>query len=139
MNSLADKIVRLTPEGADVFVGNYDMFLEQTENEQEGGNQPEKEKKQAGSGGQTYLERKKQRSERTRARTALRRKEEEISSLEARIDELNGQLDDESLATDYEKISRLTSELAETNAQLEQAMEDWESLAETVAAFSEDD
>ncbi len=139
MNALADKIVRLTPEGADVFVGNYDMFLEQTENEQEGGNQPEKEKKQAGSGGQTYLERKKQRSERTRARTALRRKEEEISSLEARIDELNGQLDDESLATDYEKISRLTSELAETNAQLEQAMEDWESLAETVAAFSEDD
>lgn len=138
INALADKVICLQPSGADVYKGNYDTYLAAVEN----GDTPETAKqpeKKLGSGGQTYLERKKIRSEHTRAKTALRRKEEEISELEAKIDDLNRQLEDDSISTDYEKISELTSQLAEANDSLEKAMEDWEVLAETVSSFDEED
>ena len=61
-----------------------------------------------------------------------------MSELEEQIDALNTQLNDESIASDFEKISGLSEQLAETNARLDAAMEEWEKLAETVSAFEED-
>lgn len=138
INALADKVVCLTPDGAQVYKGNYNTYLSESEAEETGADSPQPEK-QLGSGGQTYLERKKLRSERTRARTALRRKEEEITELETRIDDLSGKLEDEQISTDYETITDLTSQLAEANARLETAMEDWEVLAETVSSLEEEE
>ncbi len=137
INALADKVVCLRADGSETVVGNYDAFL-LAEEKRLSGTDDAKEEKQLGSGGQTYLERKKQRSERTKAKTALRRKEEEISQLEEQIEDLSNRLDDDSIATDFEKISKLSEELAQANASLEQAMEDWETLAEVVNSFEED-
>lgn len=139
INALADKVINLTPDGAEVYKGNYNTYLTESEKAATGGTSESAPEKQLGSGGQTYLERKKLRSERTKTKTALRRKEEEISEYEAKIDALSAQLDDESISTDYEKISDLTSRLAEANADLESAMEDWEVLAETVSSFEEEE
>ena len=140
INALADKVVRLRPDGSDVTVGNYDAFFAGEQKRRAAAENPEAavEEKKVGAGGQSYLENKKRRSERTKARTALRRKEQEVSELEEQIDALNTQLNDESIASDFEKISGLSEQLAEINARLDAAMEEWEKLAETVSAFEED-
>lgn len=139
INALADKVINLTPDGAEVYKGNYNTYLAESEKATAGKTAESAPEKQPGSGGQTYLERKKLRSERTKAKTALRRKEEEISEYEAKIDALSARLEDDSISTDYEKISDLTSQLADANAGLESAMEDWEVLAETVSSFEEEE
>ena len=139
INKLADKIVLLKPEGSTTYTGNYDAYLEALEREAQ--NLPAEEakpKKEMGAGGQSYLEKKKLRSEQTRAKTALRNKEKEIESLEARIEELNERLNDPAKATDFTYITEHSEQLAEANAALEQAMEDWETLAEAVSEFEED-
>ena len=142
INRLADKIVLLRPDGTRTFKGNYDDFTETLEREKtsgvsEDGTAEKPAEKTVGKGGQAYLDKKKLRSEQTRAKTALKRKEQEVSTLEARIEELNEELEKDEYASDFEKITELSAELAECNEKLEAAMEEWESLAETVSSFTD--
>ena len=53
------------------------------------------------------------------------------------IELLNEQLNDESLATDFQKMTELTEALAARNRELEETMESWEALAEEVHNFEE--
>ena len=124
----------LRPDGVRVYEGGFDEYQEALDREAKeaavaGAGKPEKE---LGKGGQQYENKKKLRSERTKARTAVTRKEEEISALEARIEDLTAQLDDPAISADYEKISALSAELADANEQLETAMAEWEELSETL-------
>lgn len=140
INALADKVVRLRPDGTDVIKGNYDDFLAFEEARLAGApdDTSAAPKKEMGSGGKTYLEQKKLRSERTKMRTALRRTEARIEELEGTVESLNAKLEDPALATDYETITELTGELAAANAELEKTLETWEELAETVGQFDEE-
>ncbi len=90
-----------------------------------------------GAGGLSYQEQKRLRSERTKKKTALRRAEERIDELEAAIESLTEQMNDESIATDFEKMTELTEEMAARNGELETTMEEWERLAEEVANFED--
>jgi ATP-binding cassette subfamily F protein 3 len=90
-----------------------------------------------GTGGLSYQEQKRLRSERTKKKTALRRAEERIDELEAAIESLTEQMNDESIATDFEKMTELTEEMAARNGELETTMEEWERLAEEVANFED--
>lgn len=138
MNRLADKIIHLDQEGARVYKGNYDDYVKEVERRGTGGAEEKApEEKRVGAGGQNYLEQKKLRSERTKAKTALKRAEEKIEKLEQRQEELTAALDAEDIASDFEAISKLSEELADCNMQLEAAMEEWETLAETVNAYEE--
>ena len=134
INELADKVMDLRPDGVRVYEGGFDEYQEALDREAKeaavaGAGKPEKE---LGKGGQQYENKKKLRSERTKARTAVTRKEEEISALETRIEDLTAQLDDPAISADYEKISALSAELADANEQLETAMAEWEELSETL-------
>lgn len=135
INRLADKVVELTSEGAETFVGNFDDYRREKERRGEDGTSLEKQEKQMGAGGLSYQEQKRLRSERTKKKTALRKAEERITELEADIETLNEQLNDPSLATDFEKMTELTEALAASNAELETTMETWEQLAEEVSSF----
>ncbi len=138
INALADKVVELRADGAETFVGNFDNYHDELERRKAGGGtSPEKPVKQMGAGGLSYQEQKRLRSERTKKKTALRRAEERITELETEIETLSEQLNDDSIATDFEKMTELTEQLATLNAELETTMEEWESLAEEVADFDE--
>ncbi|MBQ6785559.1 MAG: ABC-F family ATP-binding cassette domain-containing protein, partial [Clostridia bacterium] len=138
INALADKVVELRPDGAETFVGNFDDY--RTEKERRGttdGTSPGKAEKQMGAGGLSYQEQKRIRSERTKKKTALRKAESRIAELEEQIDAVSGQLNDESIASDFEKMTELTGQMAVLNTELEATMAEWESLAEEVANFED--
>ena len=138
INALADKVVELRPDGAETFVGNFDDY--RTEKERRGttdGISPGKAEKQMGAGGLSYQEQKRIRSERTKKKTALRKAESRIAELEEQIDAVSGQLNDESIASDFEKMTELTGQMAVLNTELETTMAEWESLAEEVANFED--
>ena len=46
-------------------------------------------------------------------------------------------MNDESIATDFEKMTELTEQMAARNGELETTMEEWERLAEEVANFED--
>lgn len=138
INKLADKIVLLKPDGSTTYTGNYDEYLAALEREQQGQPKETAPRKELGTGGKSYLDQKRLRSERTKARTALRNKETEIQKLEAQIEDLNGMLNDPAKATDFEYITKTSEELAKANGLLEAALEDWETLAERVSEYEED-
>ena len=129
INALADKVVELRPDGAETYAGNFDAY--KAEKERRGtsdGTSPEKAEKQMG---------KRLRSDRTKKKTALRRAEERINELEAEIESFTEQMNDESIATDFEKMTELTEQMAARNGELETTMEEWERLAEEVANFED--
>lgn len=138
INALATKVVELRPDGTETFVGNYDTYHAEMERRKEnGGILPEKQTKRMGTGGLSYQEQKRLRSERTKKKTALRRTEERVNELEAELESLQEQMNEEGVATDFEKMTELTERLGALNTELDACMEQWESLAEEVAGFEE--
>lgn len=136
INSLADKVVELKKDGADVYVGNYDNYIEAKEKtaSEDISDAP---KKEMGAGGKSYNEQKLLRRERTKIKTALRKAEELIAELEEKIELKNEELNSLADASDYEKTFALTNELAELEERLAGAMEDWENLAEQSLEFED--
>ncbi len=82
--------------------------------------------KQPGTGGATYLERKKAASELRKAKSAVARLEKEIEELEQKNDEINTLLTLPENRVDYEKVQQLSKELSENEAELERKMAEWE-------------
>lgn len=136
INSLADKVVELKKDGADVYVGNYDNYIEAKEKtvSEDISDAP---KKEMGAGGKSYNEQKLLRRERTKIKTALRKAEELIAELEEKIELKNEELNSLADASDYEKTFALTNELAELEERLAGAMEEWENLAEQSLEFED--
>lgn len=137
INRLADKIVELRPSGAEMFDGDFDGYLAELERRGDSGGPVEKEEKQMGAGGLSYQEQKRLRSERTKKKTALRKAEQRIGELEAEMETVSAAMNDPSIATDFEAMTRQTEQLAGLQAELETTMEQWESLAEEVSQFEE--
>lgn len=67
--------------------------------------------------------------EKAKREKALKKCEEKIALLEAKIKELNSELQIEENLTDYVKLSTLQSELEQADAELLIAMEEWETLS----------
>lgn len=145
INKLATKIVELKPTGARVFDGDYDAYADFVAAERmnlESGDSnsasamPQKE---MGAGGKSYHLQKQRRSEMTKLKTALKNKESEIASLEERIEFLKSELSKDEYATDYEKITELTTEMAEADTALDEAMAAWEEISEKLEEFADVD
>ncbi len=131
INRLATKILWLQSGDITSFSGNYDEFVE-------GGRKPraevvEKKKKQMGSGGAEYHERKQRQSEIRRLKGAISRLEKEIEETEAETLELNERLSNPEISADYEKTLELTERLNETNDKLENLYEEWSKISELLS------
>lgn len=138
INKLSNKIIELRSEGSRVVPGNYENYEQLIISE----SLPEAEiktavKKEIGSGGKGYLDKKQRRSEFTKLKTSLRKTEEEIERLENEINDLNAALNDDSVSSDYERISELSDKLAQSNSALDTAMEMWEELSEKFTEYEE--
>ncbi len=70
--------------------------------------------------------------EKARRERALKKCEEQIAALEAKFDELQSELNNESNQSDYVKLSQLQEELAVVSEELEKQMLLWEELASAV-------
>ncbi len=67
--------------------------------------------------------------EKSRRERALKKAEETVEKLEARLSELETMLTDEAIQSDYIKLDELQNKMADVNSQLEAAMAKWEELA----------
>ena len=132
INKLADKIYVLGPQGARLYRGNYDAYLEQRAQEQErehqaeGGAQPPKVN--------LYKLRKERESALRKKRTALRRLEEQIETNDKQAKALEEQLQDPDFAADYEAVTAASQEIAQLHQQGEDLLEEWSRLSEEIEA-----
>ncbi|MGN1456430.1 MAG: ribosomal protection-like ABC-F family protein [Acutalibacteraceae bacterium] len=127
INSLADKIFYLTPNGIEKFEGNYDDFLSKFEpfRQPEKSAEPRQEK-------QTEYKNKKERDAlRRKARARLVKLETEIAEKEDLLSTLNSQLNSPEISSDYEKILDTTNKINETQSLLDSMYSEWEQLSET--------
>ena len=114
----------LTPQGAELYRGNYDYYLEKRQAELE------KEEQKVPPKVNLYKQRKERESELRRMRTALKKLEAEIEENDAKRGELEERLNDPDVAADYEELTRVTGELTELSARSEELLLEWTELSE---------
>lgn len=123
INRMADKVIRLTEDGCQVFPGNYDNYLEKF-HEQSAPVQTE----QAPQKENSYKLRKEQESNKRKLLGRIRRCEEAISAAEAEVEQLRQQLEQDDVMADYSRVLELTAQMDEKNRSIEQLMNEWEAL-----------
>ncbi|MBQ3692106.1 MAG: ABC-F family ATP-binding cassette domain-containing protein [Clostridia bacterium] len=133
INKLADRILVLSKDGVKEYLGNYDYYIEKTQESFDKGIFKETEKKTAGGKKPNeYNLRKEQQSNIRKAKTRLKRCEENIAATEQKIEETQTLLQSEEVLADYEKLLELTNELESLNKQLETLYEEWEEAAGSI-------
>ncbi|WP_213423618.1 ribosomal protection-like ABC-F family protein [Bhargavaea massiliensis] len=129
INRIATKVIELSPEGAEEFLGDYDYYVEKKREqeellaeiaaEQQAGRPADPAKK-----ANAPLDREAQREER-RIRRALAEAEEEMVALEAEIKCLEDELNLPEHADDHVKLQEIQQQLDERSALHETSMERW--------------
>ena len=127
---MADKVIRLTEDGCQIFPGNYDNYLEKfrelsapTETQQ-----APTETQQAPPKENLYKLRKEQEAGKRRLLGRIRRCEEAVGAAEAEVEQLRQQLEQDDVMADYSRVLELTAQLDEKNRLVEQLMSEWEAM-----------
>lgn len=120
VNGLATKIAEIEGGKINVYQGGYEQFAERKIPA------PVKEKKKA----ETAYRNAKQRAEQTNKAKKLKELEQSVTALEREIASLNEQASNPQITGDYAKLQPVLQRLEQANAELEQAMLEWESLAD---------
>lgn len=133
INKLADRIVWLDRSGTVNIVGNYDKYIELKE-----------AKEQALQTAKAVIEVKKNDNKERKEREstlrklngALKRCEQAIEDVETKTAELAQQMSKPEIATDYEKASKLSEEIAVLKEKEEELTAQWMELSEQIETFS---
>ncbi|MBR2714787.1 MAG: ABC-F family ATP-binding cassette domain-containing protein [Ruminococcus sp.] len=128
INKLANRVLYMDESGFTEYLGNYDNYLERIENKESEDIKAEdtKEKPKLND----YQLQKQQKAEERKRKTQLKKCEEQIALLEEEIESLNQQMNDESVISDYEKLSEITENLEKAQSQLDECYELWTELSE---------
>lgn len=121
INKLANKIYRITKEGAKEFLGNYDDYIQ---NYQEEVVKKEKTKNIA------YKEKKEQEAVERKKRNQITRLEETIGKNEEKIRELEALSLTEEYATDYQKAMEISEQIINLQKENELKYEEWMKMSE---------
>ena len=127
INRIADKIILLKPDETVTIKGNYDDYLAWCEKNAEAPIDLPQTEEPIKKGKEDYINKKKQRSELAKLRTAVSRCEKEIAELETKSEELKAQI--EECGTDYQKLTELTTLLEEIDTNLLLKMDEWEAAS----------
>ena len=133
INKLADKIYVLGKDGARLYLGNYDAYLEQRDREQQA-QQAEAPAPKVN----LYKQRKERESALRKKRTALRRLEEAIEANEAQAAQLEEQLSQPEVAADYEQVTQLSEEIARLHQEGERLLGEWTELSEELEGMEQE-
>ncbi len=133
INKLADRILVLEKDGMREYLGNYDYYIEKTNETFDKSifkavNQKTDNSKKVND----YNLKKERQSNLRKAKSRLKRCEENVSLAEERTEELQALLQSEDVAADYEKLVEFTNELEELNGRLESLYEEWEEVSSKI-------
>ncbi len=123
INKLATRILELTPNGINEYIGNYDEYIEKKNNciVSEIKNKEHTEKKP-----NEYKLKKERQSQLRKAKTRMSKCELEIEQIEEEISEIEELLS----SSDYEELIKLTARLEESTKKRDSLYTEWENLAE---------
>ena len=133
INSLATKVLELTPQGILTYVGNYDDYISKRAPK----TAEIKEEKKVSENKENYIKRKKDASKLRSLKAAARRLESEIEALEKTIADAETSISTEEVSSDYEKLTELTSFIEKTTLELDSKMTEWEAISEEIAEMEE--
>ncbi len=138
INKLADRIVWLDRSGTVNIDGNYDKYIELKEAKEQAQQTAKavQEKAVAEVKKNDYKERKERESALRKLNGALKRCEQAIEDVETKTAELAEQMSKPEIATDYEKASKLSEEIAVLKEKEEELTAQWMELSEQIETFS---
>ena len=124
LNKTVDKIFEMKEDGINIFLGNYDYYLEKTSE-----SDPEEENFKTRT--EIQKEKKEEREERQKNK-ALRKKkeklEEEIATIEEKLSTIDSKLADSNTYSDYQKANDLSIERESLANTVEELYETWMEL-----------
>ncbi|GAA6396504.1 ribosomal protection-like ABC-F family protein [Solibaculum mannosilyticum] len=125
INKLADRVLRLTIDGVEQYVGNYDAYLEKMMGVQKIAASPKPIKKP-----NAYQQRKEAESAKRRMAGRFKRLEAEIEQMEQQQSQVTAQLEQPDVSVDYTRIVEINAQLEEIQKNLDALYEEWETLGE---------
>ena len=132
INKLATRVLYMDSDGFTEYLGNYDNYLERTQETDDTNECVAEKTEQAKKPLNDYQLQKQLQSEMRKRKTKLSKCETRISELEQGIENLNKQMSDEDVMSDYEKLSQITTQLEDFQAELDKCYDEWAQLSEEV-------
>lgn len=136
VNRLADRILHMTPNGLQEYIGGYDDYIAAVN---ESRAQADEQKRTQSRNALDYRERKQQQSILNRARGEAARCEAAVSKAEAELDEINEELAKPYIASDYKKACEFSERAAEKRQQIDELYKKWEAAEERLAELTSAD
>lgn len=112
INRIADRIMILDRNGVHDFYGDWDEYLKSLETDKDQAVQKNIENMEKDSSGNLYLQEKKRRSDLLRLKSEMKRVEENITSGEQKVAELEGRFLLPDVVSDYIETARLSQEIS---------------------------
>lgn len=131
INKLSTRILELTPNGVNEYLGNYDEYIEKKNDIVVEVKKTEDKPKKVND----YKLRKERASQLRKAKTRLSKCEEEIESTELLIDEINEKM----ASAPYDELIQLTAELDEKTNLRDSLYKEWEDLSELISEYADDE
>ncbi len=131
INKLADRILYLTPDGVVEYIGNYEAYLanRQVEANEKQPEAPAEEK------GRDYKERKRLEAEKRKTLNRFAKVEALIEETENQIAQLSQESENPDIASDYVKLTELSTQIDSLRHTLDGYMDEWEELQMTIDAM----
>ena len=131
INKLADKVYVLGQDGAVLYHGNYDAYLEKREAQQA------QEEKKAEPKVNLYKLRKEREAELRKKRSALSRLEQAIEENDRELHIWEEKLEDPEISADYVAITETTGQIAALHEKAEELLTEWTALSEELEALEQ--
>lgn len=131
INKLANRLYKLTPNGVESYLGNYDFYIEKQQNTQ---SLAVTEKPKLSENALDYKQRKERESERRKLHTKIERAEKRIEELDG---EINAKTEELSALSDYQKAMELSEEIEQLHSEQETVMEEWEAASAALEEFND--
>lgn len=142
INQLANKVFDLNYDGGQMYLGDYQYYIEKTEeaaaleafkNERNDFSKEDtSNQNEANENVNTYDSQKQQRREQRKLERLIENCEAKIEAFENEIARIDEQLTQPDVFNNPEKVSSLANQKLETEQMLEQVMSEWENLQENI-------
>ena len=136
VNRLADRVLYLTPNGIQSYIGGYDDYLSAREAESQAEAARQAQQCPPNHKPNAYREQKERQSAINRASGEVWRLEDRIAQAEEQLAQLNSQLASPEVATDYVRSGQLAQQAQEAQAQLDALYTAWEAAQEAFEALT---
>ncbi len=123
VNRLADRILRMTPNGLEEYIGGYDDYIEALSRKEQNGTEAEKNLSRNAI---DYREKKQQQSLINRTKGERERAEKAVVKAEAELKALEEEQASPAYAADYKKAVELSAKADRLRQELEKLYKNWE-------------